>query len=133
MNSIPSQYGTAAECGQLDLGSVQGISIRQLGVRFAPSIQILRDLDLEIREGEILALLGASGCGKSTLLRAIAGLITPNSGALDFSGKAAGKMSYVFQDATLLPWRTVFASCHKSRPRFGFDSFKETKTEQRQC
>ena len=107
MNSIPSNHGTTTDHGQPHAATRQGISIQKLGVSFSPQSHILRDLELEICEGEILALLGASGCGKSTLLRAIAGLIPPNAGTIDFSGKTAGKMSYVFQDATLLPWRTV--------------------------
>jgi NitT/TauT family transport system ATP-binding protein len=85
----------------------QGIKVRQLCVSFDTKTHILQGLNLDILEGEVLALLGASGCGKSTLLRAIAGLITPRAGSIDFTGRVGGKMSYVFQDATLLPWRTV--------------------------
>lgn len=76
-------------------------------MQFGAQAQILRELDLQIAPGEILALVGASGCGKSTLLRAIAGLVPPSAGSIQFSAGATGKMSYVFQDATLLPWRTV--------------------------
>lgn len=61
--------------------------------------------------GEIVALVGASGCGKSTLLRAIAGLIEPSGGCVEFTQAVddtqASTLSFVFQEANLLPWRTV--------------------------
>jgi NitT/TauT family transport system ATP-binding protein len=69
----------------------------------------LEDVDLEVGEGEIVALIGPSGCGKSTLLRMMAGLDTDFDGDLTWSvqprpGKDIG---FVFQEPALLPWRTV--------------------------
>ena len=49
--------------------------------------QVLRDVSLEVREGEFIALLGPSGCGKSTTLRLIAGLEAPTSGAIRLDGR----------------------------------------------
>ncbi len=69
------------------------------------SLPVLRDLSLEVRPREILALIGPSGCGKSTLLNIIAGLEQPDSGTVDCR---AERISYMFQGARLLPWRTVF-------------------------
>lgn len=95
-----------------DAGRPTGIGVRNLTVEFGRDVRVLDDLSFEVEPGEIVALLGASGCGKSTLLRAIARLITPTSGSIEFTGDQAAHrtadLSYVFQDATLLPWRTVF-------------------------
>lgn len=93
------------------------ISVSKLSVQFGNDPPVLRDLDLEIQSGEIVALLGTSGCGKSTLLRAIAGLQENSgeaetkihvSGDIDFSSdQDAHRFAYVFQDPTLLPWRSA--------------------------
>jgi NitT/TauT family transport system ATP-binding protein len=72
---------------------------------------VLADIDVTIREGEILGLLGRSGSGKSTLLRIAAGLIKPTSGEVRYcgtslAGPAAG-IAVVFQTFALFPWLTV--------------------------
>lgn len=97
---------------QQDTGmSAEGISISDLEFCYPHGSSVLNNLSLDVAPGEIVALLGPSGCGKSTLLRAIAGLHSPTSGQIVFSGpspgRPAGNLAYVFQDATLLPWRTV--------------------------
>ncbi len=66
--------------------------------------QVLRDLDLTLTDGELLAVMGASGCGKSTLLHLIAGLHKPTGG--DLIGDAE-RIAYVFQEPRLFPWLTV--------------------------
>ncbi|EZP53866.1 ABC transporter ATP-binding protein [Sphingomonas sp. RIT328] len=71
---------------------------------------ILDDVALEVREGEVVGLLGRSGSGKSTLLRSIAGLVEPSRGELRFVPDAAGKprsVAMVFQSFALMPWLTV--------------------------
>jgi NitT/TauT family transport system ATP-binding protein len=74
-------------------------------------LPVLEDISLDLREGEIVALLGRSGSGKSTLLRCIAGLIAPTSGEVFYRGVllngANPGVSMVFQSFALLPWLTV--------------------------
>jgi NitT/TauT family transport system ATP-binding protein len=74
-------------------------------------LRVLDGISFELREGEIVALLGRSGSGKSTLLRCIAGLIAPSSGAVSYRGTvlngANPGVAMVFQSFALLPWLTV--------------------------
>jgi NitT/TauT family transport system ATP-binding protein len=74
-------------------------------------LSVLEDVNLSLREGEIVGLLGRSGSGKSTLLRLIAGLNRPTGGAIVYHGEplhgpAAG-IAMVFQSFALFPWLTV--------------------------
>ncbi|MEV5504952.1 ABC transporter ATP-binding protein [Streptomyces orinoci] len=75
------------------------------------ALPVLAGVDLEIRAGEIVALLGRSGSGKSTLLRCLAGLIPPTSGTISYRGApltgANRGTAMVFQTFALLPWLTV--------------------------
>jgi NitT/TauT family transport system ATP-binding protein len=91
------------------------ISVRSLSKSFAGpngrAITVLDDINLEVAEGEFVALLGRSGSGKSTLLRCIAGLIAPSSGEVMFRGQrltgSNRETTMVFQTFALLPWLTV--------------------------
>jgi NitT/TauT family transport system ATP-binding protein len=67
------------------------------------AVHALDGIDLEVRSGELLCLVGASGCGKSTLLNLIAGLDQPTAGTVD----ARGRTALMFQEAALFPWLTV--------------------------
>ncbi len=72
---------------------------------------VLDNVNLELYEGEIVALLGKSGSGKSTLLRIIAGLIKPSSGEVVYRGhkvrSPADGLAMVFQSFAIMPWLTV--------------------------
>jgi NitT/TauT family transport system ATP-binding protein len=74
-------------------------------------VRVLTDVDLTLRGGEIVGLLGRSGSGKSTLLRIIAGLIRPSSGEVIYQGEPvegpAKGIAMVFQTFALFPWLTV--------------------------
>ena len=71
-------------------------------------VSVLGPVDVSLREGEFVAIVGASGCGKSTLLRVAAGLVPPSNGTVHRANEEA---SFVFQDHALLPWRTVAKNC----------------------
>jgi nitrate/nitrite transport system ATP-binding protein len=76
----------------------------------------LRDINLNIAEGDVISLIGHSGCGKSTLLNLIAGLTLPTSGAMLCDGREiAGPgpdRAVVFQNHSLLPWMTCFENVY---------------------
>jgi nitrate ABC transporter ATP-binding subunit len=73
--------------------------------------EALRDVWLEVRRGEFLALIGHSGCGKTTLLNLVAGLDAPTDGSIALEGAPVQKpgpdRAMVFQNYSLLPWMTV--------------------------
>ncbi|WP_411177278.1 ABC transporter ATP-binding protein (plasmid) [Klebsiella oxytoca] len=75
-------------------------------------VTILEHINIEIQEGEIVALLGRSGSGKSTLLRMVSGLVEPDFGSIvccDLPVNGPGKnTSMVFQSFALFPWLNVF-------------------------
>lgn len=77
----------------------------------ATNVTVLEDLNLQVRAGEFLAILGPSGSGKSTFLRIMAGLITPSAGQVLYKGNALQGVNpgvaMVFQNFALYPWLTV--------------------------
>ena len=74
------------------------------------TFEALRGIDLNIREGEFISIIGHSGCGKSTVLNLIAGLLEPTSGLLFCAGREISgpgpDRAVVFQNHSLLPWLT---------------------------
>lgn len=90
------------------------VSIQSLSHAFEGR-PVLRDINLEVADGEILAVMGSSGGGKTTLLRCIAALLTPTKGKVEIDGidvhrdteKARRKMGMVFQSAALFDYMNV--------------------------
>jgi NitT/TauT family transport system ATP-binding protein len=76
------------------------------------------DLSLDIRSGELVAILGKTGCGKSTMFNMIAGLLDPTEGRVTVRGRDPfrefnwfrGRIAVVFQNDRLLPWRTALGN-----------------------
>jgi len=105
-SSVPAQASAAR---------VPLISVRALSKSFSGpagrALPVLDDINLDVAEGEFVALLGRSGSGKSTLLRCIAGLMAPTEGEVLFRGQRLTgtnrETSMVFQTFALLPWLTV--------------------------
>ena len=87
-----------------------GIKIENLSKNYGPLI-ILNDINLEIKPGEFVAIVGKSGCGKSTLLRLIEGLEVPSDGSITVNGVTKtgvdSNIRFVFQEPRLLPWKKV--------------------------
>jgi ABC-type nitrate/sulfonate/bicarbonate transport system ATPase subunit len=75
-------------------------------------VYALKEVDLDIEEGEFISIIGPSGCGKTTLLRLIAGLDRPEEGSLSIDGQEirgpSYERGYIFQQAALFPWATVY-------------------------
>ena len=92
---------------------MSAVQVRGLRKSYGP-LDVLRNIDLEVREGEFTVLLGPSGCGKSTLLSAIAGLDPVNAGRIEIGGvdvtdldPSARGIAMVFQSYALYPTMTV--------------------------
>tara|TARA_R110002020_G_scaffold16307_2_gene57565 strand:- start:48154 stop:48936 length:783 start_codon:yes stop_codon:yes gene_type:complete len=92
------------------------ISAQNLDLTFETNdgpVHALKDITLDIAEGEFVSLIGPSGCGKTTLLRVIADLEKPTGGTVSVNGmtpeqaRLARAYGYVFQQAALFPWRTI--------------------------
>jgi NitT/TauT family transport system ATP-binding protein len=75
------------------------------------TVEALREINLDVGDGEFVAVLGRSGCGKSTLLRVISGLLPASAGEVSVSGERVTKprrdIAMMFQKPALLPWRSV--------------------------
>jgi sulfonate transport system ATP-binding protein len=100
------------------------VTLNAVGRTFATGASarpVLRDIDLSIAEGEIVALLGPSGCGKSTLLRQVAGLDHPDAGAVTIDGSPVNgidqRVAVAFQEPRLLPWRSIERNIDLGLPR----------------
>jgi len=80
------------------------------------TFQALQGIDLQVRKGEFITLIGHSGCGKSTLLNLIAGLLKPSAGVLLCANREIGgpspERAVVFQNHSLLPWLTCYENIH---------------------
>ena len=93
--------------------TINSVSIQGLAQSYG-AIQVLKELNLDIPDGEFLVLLGPSGCGKSTLLNCIAGLLEPTQGKIFIKGKNVTweepkdrGIGMVFQSYALYPQMTV--------------------------
>ena len=85
--------------------------IRQVYFSRDGEVEALRNINLSIKAGEFVSIVGTSGCGKSTLLSIIAGLITPTEGQVRIKGTpvkgSSRHIGYMLQHDTLFEWRTI--------------------------
>jgi ABC-2 type transport system ATP-binding protein len=103
------------------------VSIRRLTKTYATGLVALREIDLDIRKGEIFALLGPNGAGKTTLINIVCGIVTPTSGTVLVDGHdnlqhyriARSKIGLVPQELTTDAFETVRATVRFSRGLFG--------------
>lgn len=114
------------------------LSIENVAMRFATKkgiFEALRDINLNIAEGEFVSLIGHSGCGKSTLLNLIAGLTLPSDGVLICNGREISgpgpERAVVFQNHSLLPWLTCFENVYLAVERVFADKENKAKLTER--
>jgi nitrate/nitrite transport system ATP-binding protein len=107
------------------------LSIEKVGMTFqrgAAKTDVLRDVSLQISQGEYIAIIGHSGCGKSTLLNIVAGLLDASTGEVFVEGdvvRAPGPdRAVVFQNHSLLPWLTTYGNVKLAVDKV----FRKTKT-----
>jgi sulfonate transport system ATP-binding protein len=87
------------------------LQLQGVGKTYPNGVRALESVNVEVKPGELLAIVGGSGCGKSTLLRAVSGLDTPSHGRVVLDGvtitSPQEKIGIIFQEPRLLPWLTV--------------------------
>jgi nitrate/nitrite transport system ATP-binding protein len=107
------------------------VSLRGVGKGYGPGRPVLRDVNLELEEGELVAVLGESGAGKTTLLSMIAGLLAPDEGEILIDGRPVSgpgpDRSVVFQSYALLPWLTAYENVLLAVDRALGDASPEAK------
>jgi NitT/TauT family transport system ATP-binding protein len=103
LNGTGESGTTAGLPARITGGHVHLDAVTKRYGRGAGSVLALDGIDLDVRPGEFVCLVGASGCGKTTLLNLVADLDQPTSGTREVSGKTG----VMFQEAALFPWLTV--------------------------
>lgn len=108
------------------------INIEHLNKQFIvdkQSIDVLHDINLQVKKGEFITIVGHSGCGKSTLLKIMCGLVSYEDGIVERNGHAVvgpgPKCGMVFQDHRLLPWLKI-----KENVGFGLKELSKTEREE---
>src|SRR5215471_7601341 len=102
------------------------ISIENLSKTYASGFKALKNVDLEIRRGEIFALLGPNGAGKTTLINIICGIVNPSQGRVTIDGHdiirdyraARSLIGLVPQEIMIAPFETVWATVGMTRGLF---------------
>jgi nitrate/nitrite transport system ATP-binding protein len=110
------------------------VSIENVGMEFSGKhgkFIALKDINLSVKKGEFVSIIGHSGCGKSTVLNLVAGLYTPTTGVLlcnnrEIAGPGPDR-GVVFQNHSLLPWMTCFQNVYLAVEKVFSD--KESKKQ----
>lgn len=94
-----------------DVPAIKITGVNRTFTRGGSTFTAIRDVDLEVSQGEFLSVVGPSGCGKSTMLNLLAGLAKPDGGTVEtFGSEVKGvnrDVGFIFQRDALLPWRTA--------------------------
>src|SRR5215207_4335364 len=113
-NMTTTVISTPATTTSLGKSTAHAIRFANVGKQFEGGVAAVKDLNLEIRDGELLVLLGPSGCGKTTTLNMLAGLERPTSGQLLFGERVMNDVppeerdiAMVFQSIALYPHLNV--------------------------
>ncbi len=110
------------------------ISAKNLSLTFDTNdgpVHALKDVSLDINQGDFVSFIGPSGCGKTTFLRVIAALETPTEGSVSVNGmspdeaRRARAYGYVFQAAGLYPWRTIAGNVKLPLEIMGFSKAEQ--------
>ena len=107
------------------------VKLENVTKRFDQEIEVIKNISLDVKEGEFLTLLGPSGCGKTTILRMISGLETVSSGKIYLDGIDVTNMeptkrevNTIFQNLAIFPHMSVYDNV-----AFGLKMKKESKDE----
>lgn len=105
----------------VDTSGQKSIEINNVTVSFKTPAGVytaVKEISLEVKKGEIIALIGHSGCGKSTLMGTISGMVKPTSGEVIANGNVVTKpgpdRGIVFQNYSLLPWLSVYSNIYEA-------------------
>lgn len=96
-------------------------------------VHALKDIDLDVTEGEFVSFIGPSGCGKTTFLRVVADLEQPTGGSVSVNGMTPREArlkrayGYVFQAAALLPWRSIAGNIAVPLEIMGIDNAEQKR------
>ncbi|MCF6445782.1 taurine ABC transporter ATP-binding protein [Nereida sp. MMG025] len=114
---------------------MSGLAIDKISMRFdlpdGGAVQALKDVSLDLKQGELLSVLGPSGCGKTTLLNIVAGFLAPTAGEIRLNGHTVqgpdAERGMVFQQGALFEWMSV-----RENVSFGPDMKGMKKAESRE-
>jgi NitT/TauT family transport system ATP-binding protein len=111
------------------------VTVRFTDERTEQSREVLQKVDLQIRDGEFVVLVGRSGCGKTTILNTFAGLLEPTSGQVNVLGvqplEARRRVGYMFARDALLPWRSARQNVEYGLELRGLSRADRHRTSQR--
>lgn len=114
------------------------VQLEQVGMRFqtkSGGFEALKNVNLNIAQGEFVSIIGHSGCGKSTVLNLLAGLLQPSDGVMFCAGReiagAGPERAVVFQNHSLLPWLSCFENVFLAVERVFGTTETRTQMEER--
>jgi NitT/TauT family transport system ATP-binding protein len=91
--------------------NARAVALTHTNLRTRQQLEVLRSIDLDVFEGELVTIVGPSGCGKTTFLNAVDGLVALSDGEIKVDGRIVRgpgpDRAFVFQSDCLFPWRTV--------------------------